>query len=337
MKTLIYIGNKQGVKKEANLSSIDVLGNLLAETGYSVYSASSKRSIVIRLLDMLWVCIKYSRKADYVLIDVYSTLNFYYAFLVSQLCRALRLNYIPILHGGNLPDRLKRSPKLSKAIFENAYTNVAPSVYVKSNFETLGIKNVICIPNTIEVNNYAFKEKVFDTVKLLWVRSFSRIYNPVLAVEVLNGLKKKNIDSELCMVGPEGDGSLSEVKKHADKLGVKVDFKGKLTKEEWVKLSEHYNIFINTTNFDNMPVSVIEAMALGLPVISTNVGGLPFLIEHKKNGFLVPPNSADEFIRSIVEVIDSEEKTNQIAKEARYYVEQFDWGIVKKRWIKLLK
>jgi glycosyltransferase involved in cell wall biosynthesis len=337
LKTLIYIGNKEGIKKEANLSSIDVLGRLLDREGYKVYSASKKKNILFRLFDMLWVCLKYRGKADYVLIDTYSTLNFYYTFFVSQLCRVLKLKYIPILHGGNLSNRLKKSPKLSKSIFNNSYINVAPSMYTKSNFEALGFDNITYIPNTIEVNNYAFKERSFNTIKLLWVRSFSRIYNPVLAVEVLKALKDKNIHAALCMVGPDGDGSLSQVKKHAEQLGVKVDFKGKLTKQEWIKLSDLYNVFINTTNFDNMPVSVIEAMALGLPVVSTNVGGLPFLIEHKKNGFLVATNGADEFVRMILEIADSNEKTNKITKEARNFVEQFDWENVKKHWIKLLK
>lgn len=337
MKTLIYIGNKEGVKREANLSSIDILSNLLQGEGYKVYSASKKKNIFFRLLDMLWTCVKYRTKADYVLIDTYSTLNFYYAFFVSQLCRLLKLKYIPILHGGNLPNRLKKSPKLSASIFYNSYTNVAPSMYTKSNFEALGFDNVTYIPNTIEVNNYTFKERSFTTINLLWVRSFSRIYNPILAVEILKALKNKNIKATLCMVGPDGDGSLSEVKKHAEQLEVKVDFKGKLTKQEWVTLSEEYNIFVNTTNFDNMPVSVIEAMALGLPVVSTKVGGLPFLIEHNKNGFLVAPNSVDEFVKMIIEIVSSNKKTNQITKEARSYIKQFDWKNVKKHWIKLLK
>lgn len=337
MKTLIYIGNKSGVKEGANLTSIDVLGKLLKESGYNIYCASSKKNLVIRLLDMIWTCFRYRKQADYVLIDTYSTLNFYYAYFVSQWCRVLKLKYIPILHGGSLPNRLKNTPRLSKAIFNNAYVNIAPSAYTESNFKSLGYNNIVCIPNSIEIKNYLFKERTFDSIKLLWVRSFSKIYNPLLAIDVLKVLKDKNIEAELCMVGPDGDGSLLETKKHAEKLGVKVDFRGKLTKQEWIKLSKNFNIFINTTNFDNMPVSVIEAMALGLPVVSTNVGGLSFLIQHNKNGFLVESGASNLFVDTIINLTNSPEKTNQIAKEGRDYVEQFDWEIVKNHWIKLLK
>ena len=164
-----------GVSKHANVSSIDVLGPLLVETGYKVYSASKKKNIVFRLIDMLWLCFNYRKTADYVLIDTYSTLNFYYAYFVSQFCRILNLKFIPILHGGNLPERLKSSPVISKATFSHAHINVAPSLFIKSKFEEKGYTNVINIPNSIELKNYPFKSREFNEINLLWVRSFSKM------------------------------------------------------------------------------------------------------------------------------------------------------------------
>ncbi|WP_303317397.1 glycosyltransferase family 4 protein [Flavivirga abyssicola] len=335
MKSLLYIGNQ--FNNIGNKSSVDILGLLFIREGYKVFSASRKRNIVLRLLHMLWTCFTYRKNIDFVLIDTYSTLNFYYAFFVSQLCRFLKLPYIPILHGGNLPVRLKKSPKLSKAIFNYAYKNVAPSEYIKSNFEDLGYSNIVCIPNSIELSNYIFKERTFDKVKLLWVRSFSKIYNPLLAIKILKGLNDINIDAELCMVGPDSDGTMQEAIDYAKELKVEVNITGKLSKKEWIELSKDYNIFINTTNFDNMPVSVIEAMALGLPVISTNVGGMPFLIEDKLTGILVKPNSEKVFIKAIQELLNSPKESNVIAINARKKAEQLDWNIVKNQWNKVLK
>lgn len=337
MNSILYIGNKSKNDKKGNLSSIDILAPLLIENGHEVYTASDKKNILFRLIHMMRMCFKHRKNTDYVLIDTYSTLNFYYAYFVSQLCRILKLKYIPILHGGNLPERLKNSPKLSKAIFKNAYKNIAPSLYIKTEFEYLGYNNLINIPNIIQLKNYTYRERTFDNVKLLWVRSFSKIYNPLLAVKVLKLLKKNNIEAELCMVGPDNDGSLKEVKAYAKQLNVEVSFTGKLTKQEWITLSYNYNVFINTTNFDNMPVSVIEAMALGLPIISTNVGGMPFLINNGKNGVLVEANSAKAFVEAIKYIIDSPEITKNIALQARNYVENFDWEIVKNQWVKLFQ
>ncbi|MEL0455984.1 glycosyltransferase family 4 protein [Flavobacteriaceae bacterium SZ-1-7] len=337
MKTLIYIGNKSNAKGKSNVSAIDTLSLLLENSGFKVYSASSKKNILLRLLDMLFTCFKYRKKANFVLIDTYSTLNFYYAYFVSQLSRILGLKYIPILHGGNLPQRLKTSPKLSKAIFNNAFINVAPSIYMISAFKALGFINVVHIPNAIEIKQYPFKRRNYDTIKMLWVRSFSKIYNPFLAIQVLKTLKEQSIESELCMVGPDSDGSLEEAKMFAEELGVDVRFTGKLSKQDWISLSANYNVFINTSNFDNMPVSVIEAMALGLPVISTNVGGMPFLIEHGKRGILVEPNSVETLAQAVLNLFHSKHQANKTAIEARNFVEHFDWEFVKKQWFEVLK
>ncbi len=335
MKNILYIGNKLS-KTGKTVSSIETLGKFLEAEGYHMTTASSQSNKVLRLLDMLYHVVKHCRKTDYVLIDTYSTSNFYYAFLVSQMCRIFYLKYIPILRGGNLPERLKISYHLSKSIFNKAYTNVVPSAYIQQEFKNQGFNNLICIPNTITLTNYPFIEKLSYKVKLLWVRAFAKIYNPLLAIQVLKALKDKNIDAELCMVGPDKDGSLEEAKTLANTLNLNVRFTGKLSKEEWIKLAADYNIFINTTYFDNMPVSVIEAMALGLPIISTNVGGMPFLITDKKDGILVPSNSVEDFVEAIIHVFKDTHSTHNMVYNARKKAQMYDWEVVKEHWLKLL-
>ncbi|MDO6597704.1 glycosyltransferase family 4 protein [Oceanihabitans sp. 2_MG-2023] len=336
MKKILYIGNNLNNKK-SNTSSIQVLGTLLETEGFEMHYASSKNNKVLRLFDMVWNCITMSKKIDYVLIDTYSTTNFYYALVVSQLCSLLKLKYIPILHGGNLPDRLKQSPKLSKMIFHNAHKNVSPSLYLLETFKNNGYLNVDFIPNAIEMDSYTFKERNFKNINLLWVRSFSKIYNPKLAVKVLKGLQVEGFHATLCMVGPDSDGSLLEVMQLAKSLHVDVTFTGKLTKEAWITLSKDFNIFINTTNFDNMPVSVIEAMALGLPVISTNVGGLPFLIANNIDGVLVAKDHEEGFVKAVKSIVNNPEKTKIMTNKAREKVIAFDWELVKTKWFQVLE
>lgn len=336
MKNLLYIGNQLS-QKDKTLTTIDTLSSLLRKEGYHVVAASSKINKLYRLLDMLWYIVKYRNWADRVLIDTYSTQNFYYAYFCSQLSRFFKLKYIPILHGGNLPNRLRNNPKLSKAIFNNAYRNIAPSEYMKSNFESFGYSNLDVIPNIIEIENYQFRKRMYKDVKLLWVRSFSEIYNPKLAIDILFELKRTGTEASLCMVGPEKDGSLAKASDYAKSLNIEVLFTGKLDKHEWIILSEDYNIFINTTNFDNMPVSVIEAMALGLPIVSTNVGGMPFLIENKKEGFLVEPNNIDVFVSEIKKIIYNPNEISQMVLNARKKAEQFDWEIIKHEWRDVLR
>ncbi|WP_299781918.1 glycosyltransferase family 4 protein [uncultured Formosa sp.] len=225
---------------------------------------------------------------------------------------------------------------MSRMLFKHAKVLVSPSLYLKEAFIKHGFDHVVYIPNSLQLQNYPFTVRKLDPIRLLWVRSFSEIYNPCLAVDLLKGLQDLGYEARLCMAGPDTDGSLATVQAHAKALDVAVLTPGKLTKAEWITLAADYNVFINTTNFDNMPVSVIEAMALGLPIVSTNVGGMPFLIDHGVDGILVPPNDADAFIKAILSLQEQPELANRLAKQAREKVEAFDWDVVNVQWREVL-
>ena len=336
MKSLLYIGNKLS-KHGLNKTTVETLGTSLEEEGYSVYTTSDKKSFIFRILDMIFTVIRLSQKIDCILIDTYSTKAFWYAFITSQLARVFKIPYIPILHGGNLPNRLEKHPFLCQLIFANAYKNVAPSPYLKSEFEKCGFVNVIYIPNTIEITNYTYKVRKEFQPKLLWVRAFASIYNPVMAVLVFDEIQKKYPNATLTMVGPDKDGSLAITKAKAKELGVNVTFTGQLAKEAWWQLAAEQDIFMNTTHFDNTPVSVMEAMALGLAVVSTNVGGLPFLLTHNKNALLVSDNDVAAMCAAIETTISNASETVVRVNEARDFVEKMDWKIIKRQWNSLLQ
>lgn len=334
-KRILYIGNN--LSKHTNYSTaMETLSNHLISEGFIVYMSSDKKNKLLRLLDMCASIIKYQHKVDYILIDTFSTSSFYFSFLTSQLARVFRKKYIPILHGGNLPDRINRSPRMSKILFRKSYKNIAPSYYLKTAFESKGYK-VGYIPNTLEIEEYRFYKREKLEPKLLWVRAFKDIYNPTLAIDVLHLVRKEFSNAILCMIGPEKDNTLKETIALAKeyKLSNSVEFTGVLPKKEWHEKSKGYDVFINTTNFDNTPVSIMEAMALGIPIVSTNVGGMPFLIEDGKDGLLVTKENAKEMANSIIKLI----KTNdiQIATHARIKAENFDWKVVKNKWSEVLK
>ena len=332
---LLYLGNQLS-KHGLNATTIETLGPELERLGFEMVYASSKKSFLFRLLDMLWATIAHRNKVSYILIDTYSTKAFWYAFLCAQLARLLKIKYIPILHGGNLPNRLKSNPKLCRMLFANAYKNVAPSGYLKQAFENKGFTNVILIPNAIEIEKYTFKNRATLAPKLLWVRAFASIYNPEMAVCVLQQLQKTYPEATLTMVGPDKDGSLQTTKAVAASLGITVTFTGQLTKEAWWQLAAEHDIFINTTHFDNTPVSVLEAMALGLPVVSTNVGGIPYLIAHDVNGKLVPDADANAMVAAVTQLLQQPDQTQLLIQKAHSYVTQMDWEVVKEMWVEVL-
>ena len=307
MKKILYIGNKLATKGNT-LSTIESLGSNLREEGFAVKTASSQKNKGLRMLAMIKAVFNNRKWAD-----------------------------VPILHGGNLPSRLQKSKKQSRKLFGNAKTNVAPSNYLLEAFKKAGYTNLTYIPNTIEIENYPFLFRKNIKPKLLWVRSFSEIYNPMLAIYVLENLLSNGYnDAELCMIGPEKDDSYKMCKSYAEKHNLPINFTGSLPKTEWIEQSKKHDIFINTTNVDNTPVSVIEAMALGLPIVSTNVGGVPFLIKDKKDGLLVTPNDVKAFSKQIINLLNDSGKVELLTVNARKKVEQFDWNIVKQKWKTLL-
>jgi glycosyltransferase involved in cell wall biosynthesis len=334
---ILYIGNKLAAHGYTP-GNIDTLGPLLELEGYTMYYSSSKLNKLSRLADMLTAIWRYRSKVDVVLIDTFSTPAFYFAWLCGLLCSRLNMKYIPILRGGNLPYRMRTSPAKCRQLFGNSWKNIAVSAYLQNQLRDMGLPSLL-IPNHIELNNYPFKKRAVLSPKLLWVRAFHKTYNPKMAIEVTAELLKNNPSLELTMVGPDLDGSMQQCKQLAVILGVEkhIRFTGKLSKKDWIALAHEVDIFINTTDYDNLPVSVIEAMALGLPVVSTNAGGVPFLIENGVNAFMVNIGDAQAMAAKVQHLLNDSTLAHALSVNARSTSTQFDWQLLKVNWHGLLK
>jgi glycosyltransferase involved in cell wall biosynthesis len=140
------------------------------------------------------------------------------------------------------------------------------------------------------------------------------------------------------MVGPDKDGSMESCKKLATTLGVsdKLTVTGRLPKADWIALSANYHIFLNTTTVDNTPVSVMEAMALGMPVITTKVGGIPFLFTDGVEGMMVEEQTPEAMCAAIEILRNQPEKTAAISAAARKKAEGWDWEVVRLKWLDML-
>ena len=140
------------------------------------------------------------------------------------------------------------------------------------------------------------------------------------------------------MVGPDKNNMKFELLKYCKntKVDNSITFTGRLNSSEWIKLSQKCNFFINTTSVDNTPLSVIESMALGIPVISTNVGGLPFLIKNKKNGYLVEKGDYKSMADIIIFLKNDLAAYNKVRKNAINYSKLYGWENVKIEWMKIL-
>lgn len=305
---------------------------------YPIRYASSKRNLLLRMLDMIYTIIRHSRRANIVIIHSFSSLAFYYTLFCALLCRLLGLPYITIIHGGNFPHRMKTNPRLCALVFNHSVINVCPSLFLMERLKPYGYKTSY-IPNFININESPFKLREHFDLKLLWVRSFDAIYNPEMAIDVLAILKQRYPEKEirLAMIGPDKDGSAQRTLDKAKAMGVDhlLEITGKLTKKEWKTKAADFDLFINTTNIDNNPVSVIETMGLGLPIVSTEVGGIPFLIAHGVNGFMVPANDPVAMANQLIAIIENPGLGMRVAETARREVEKLDWAVLKEKWFEL--
>lgn len=333
---IIYIGNTLRVHGVAPTPA-DILPSLLRAEGYAVIVASAYHHVALRLAHMLYTILRNFRSADAIIIDVYSTRNFWYAFLCAHLSRILRIAYIPVLHGGDFPKRMETSPGWVRKLLSGAFSIIVPSGYLAMELSSRGY-DAHLIPNAIPVSEYPFTPRTAVRPCLLYVRAFAKLYQPQMALRVLARLRRHYPSATLCMVGADKDGTLDECRQLADELGLgdSVRFTGMLDKPAWHALSADYSIFINTTSKDNMPVSVIEAMALGLPVVSTNPGGIPYLISDRHDGLLVEVGDDLAMTKAVVHLVENPGIALDMSLKARQKAETFDWHKVKTEWHALL-
>ena len=289
------------------------------------------------MIDMLLGIFLNRNQKTIAFIDTYSHHAFYYALLCSLFCQLMRIKYVPILRGGNLPMRLRTNPYLSKIIFSYSMANISPSIFLKMKFKKYSFKSRY-IPNIIQIEDYPFQLRRYCGPKILWVRSMHKSYNPMMAVKVLSKLLKIIPDASMFIVGPDKDGSCNECVQLARKLGIEesIHFIGALKKSSWINLSKECDIFINTTNYDNMPVSVIEAMALGLPIVSTNAGGLKYLHHDGEDALLVERNDAGAMVEKIILLINDSTLAAKLSVNARKKAEEFCWEKVRSDWLRVL-
>src|SRR5690606_12345742 len=111
----------------------------------------------------------------------------------------------------------------------------------------------------------------------------------------------------------------------------------RLSKPEWIQLAKGYDIMVSNPDIDNTPVSLIEGLALGMCVISTRVGGVPFLVEDGKEVLLVNRNDEVDLADAILRLLKDPDLASRLSINGRRKAEMYDWRNVKHLWKEILK
>ncbi len=310
----------------------EILAELLRSEGYSVRITSTIPSRLPRLLDTLACLARWSRSIDVAIVSVFSDKAFVVADATTLLLRALGKPQVLVLHGGALPEFQRRHPDWMRRVLRRGCIVVAPSEYLARATRPLGLIAEV-MPNILEIEKYSFRSRERPHPRLLWMRTFHEIYNPGMAVDVLAALKPFIPDAILTMAGQE-KGRLQHVRDAASarRLDASIRFPGFLDLEGKQREFAGHDIFLNTNRIDNMPVSLLEAAAFGLPIVSTDVGGISDLFIHEETALLVGSEDASAMADAVRRLLDDPDLSARLSGNARRLAESCSWTALRHRW-----
>ncbi|NOR69341.1 MAG: glycosyltransferase [Methylomarinum sp.] len=241
--------------------------------------------------------------------------------------------------GGEAKTYFKKSIKWVAPSMNKASVIVVPSGYLKHVFSEFNFKSQI-IANIINLQRFKpLQNKVinYKTPHLIVTRNLEAIYGIAMAIKAVALVKEQypNVSLSIAGSGPQKE----ELQQLATDLGLEknVCFTGKLQPEEIASLYQSADIMLNPTTVDNMPNSVLEAMATGVAIVSTNVGGIPFVVENNKTAMLVDTNDEKAMAENIMLLLNNPEKYKNLVENGLLEVQQYAWGNIKKQWVDLYK
>lgn len=316
----------------------DELAARLRNAGWAVRTTSSAQGRVARVTDMLATVVRDRHHYDVAQVDVYSGPAFTWAEGVTLALRKLGKPIVLTLHGGSLPAFGSRWPSRVRRVLDRAQVVTVPSRYLQEQMRTHH-NRLRLLSNPIDLGLFAGRARPALSPRMIWVRSLHRLYDPISAVRVLAAVRRDLPSATLTMVGPDkGDGSLAEIWQEADRLGVReqLTLPGRLERVDVAAALAAHDIFLNTTSVDNTPLSVIEALASGLAVVSTNVGGLPYLLQHDRDALLVPFGDVDAMASAVRRVVGDPALAGRLSRAGRRMAVNFDWSHILPQWEALL-
>jgi len=333
MSKTLFIGNFLS-KHFGTKGAVESLVPYFEKADLSFDLVSNSKNKIIRLIEMIFSTIFY--KYDIVHVDVYSGHAINFAFIVSKIAKIRGKKVILNLRGGKLAELYNSKKEKLDKLFSNATIILSPSKFLIQFFQSKNIK-VEYLPNSIELENFPYNNNIVNTKSILWVRAFNEIYCPEVVIESFQIVKNKFPDATLTMVGPD-KGKLNEIKNMIKTLGLDESIKivGAVPNNKLFKYYQSHSVFLNTTSYESFGVCVAEAASCGTPIISNNVGELPYIWENGVSVFLVDENDPKMFAKNILELFENQLLAEKLKINARQIVENFDRKLIIEKWIKLL-
>lgn len=334
-RSLCIVGNMLGRTPGFITTQGQIVADLFSSDGYTVFSCSSKQNRILRLLDIIQTIVRTRKTTDILILEVYSGLSMVIADCVGFVSKCFHIPTVFVLHGGNLPAFARRHPRWVRRVLGRSDNLIAPSRFLAEEMRKIGFRARV-IPNVVDLERYTFRMRQQLRPRLIWMRAFHLIYNPHMAIRAFANVKKTFPKATLVMAGVD-KGLEFEIRQLVGDMGLTdaVRFPGFLDENAKLKEFGNADIYLNTNRIDNMPVAVLEARAMGLPVVATEVGGLAYLVDNRENGMLVPDDNDGAMAEAVCTLLTDPDLAERISKNGRALAEHSSWNTVRECWERL--
>ncbi|RGU93394.1 glycosyltransferase [Clostridium sp. AF15-17LB] len=318
-----YINKEEFEVKVVSMFSreycVDKYKDIIDENRLQVTFLNKKPGLDLSIVRELMRLFK-TEKPDVIHTHRYSCI---YALIPSVICRLpVRMHTVHNIARNELPQLYQ---KIMRFAYKHLHvTPVAINESVKKSIEEnygLSSKQIPLIKNGVDISKLYSNTNVGDKITLINVGRFSPQKNHSLLIECFKDIVANYPDAELILVG---DGELKadvQIRVNAAEIAGKVIFVGNVSDVE--NYLARADIFVMSSDYEGLPLSVIEAMASGLPVVSTKAGGVVDLVHDGENGILVDVGDKDNFVGAVLSLIKDRESLKKMGEVSRKIAEGY--------------
>jgi glycosyltransferase involved in cell wall biosynthesis len=250
------------------------------------------------------------------------------AILISKLYgKGILLNY----HSGEADDHLRRWRRSAIPTLKLVDRLIVPSEYLVEVFAEFGLP-AKAIYNLIETDRCRFRERLELRPKFLSNRNFERHYGVDRVLRAFAVIQKRFPEAELVVAGDGPERSALE--QLARDLNLQnTEFVGRVGHDQVIELYDANDIFLNGSEIDNQPLSILEAFACGLPVVTTDAGGIPYMVDNGRTGLIVPKGDYEQLADSALRLFGEPCLAQSLIREGREECRKYGWESVRDEWV----
>ncbi len=241
--------------------------------------------------------------------------------------RPVVLNY----HGGEAEAHLARGGRLVRRLLAAADRLVVPSPFLAEVFGRAGLP-VEVIPNAVDLDAFAYRERgeFGDAPHLLCTRNWQPLYRVADVIRAFGLLRRRWPRARLTLVGegPEGP----RLAALAAETGGDIRLLGRVEHDRVAACYAEADLYLNASAADNQPLSILEAFAAGLPVVTTDAGGIPHLVADGVTGRLVPVGDVRQLAAAAEATLADPAAARAMARRARRVADAHAWTAVAPKW-----